>query len=281
MALRLSAVGESTGAHIHEYEARDVMLYALGVGAKAERELDFLYEGRGPKVLPTYAVVPAWPAMEEVFDLIGGDLLGVVHGGQTIRLHRPFAPEGRLVTVARVDGLYDLKRMATGFVTTETRDADGTLIAETTWHIIFRNDGGFDGPRPPKRPRITVPADAAPVFEWVEATSPEQALLYRLSGDRNPLHADPAIGEKAGFGKPILHGLCTFGYAGRAALHSLADGDPSRLVAMEASFQAPVWPGETLVIRGYSLDAGKFALVATTKERPEEVVVGNAFVEIA
>ncbi len=281
MALRPEAVGKTTREHVHIYEPRDVMLYALGVGAKRDRELDFLYEGRGPKVLPTYAVIPAWPAMVEVFDLVGGDLLGIVHGAQSIRLHRPFAPAGKLTTVARVEGLYDLKRMATGIITTETRDDAGALLCETSWQIVFRNDGGFGGPRPPKRPRVLVPEGAAPEFEWVEATSPEQALLYRLSGDRNPLHADPAVGEKVGFGGPILHGLCTYGYVGRAALHSLAGGDPARIVALEASFQAPVFPGETLVVRGYALDDGRHALVATTKERPEEVVVGNAFVEIA
>jgi acyl dehydratase len=281
MGLRPDAVGKTTSAHIHEYEPRDVMLYALGVGAKRDRELDFLYEGRGPKVLPTYAVIPAWAAMEEVFELVGGDLRGIVHGAQSIRLHRPFTPAGKLVTVARVEGLYDLKRMATGIVTTETRDGDGALLCETSWQIIFRNDGGFGGPRPPRRPRVVVPEGAPILFEWVETTSPEQALLYRLSGDRNPLHADPAIGQEVGFGGPILHGLCTFGYAGRAALHSLASGDPSRLTAMEASFQAPVFPGETLVIRGHALEDGRVALVATTKERPEEIVVGNAFVEIA
>ncbi len=281
MALQLSAVGKTTSAHVHEYGPGEVILYALGVGAKRDRELDFLYEGRGPKVLPTYAVVPAWPAMEEVFELVGGDLLGVVHGAQAITLHRPFAPSGKLTTVARVDGLYDLKRMATGVFSTETRDERGDLLCETSWQIIFRTQGGFGGPKPPKRPRVSVPEGAPALFEWVEATSPEQALLYRLSGDRNPLHADPAIGEKVGFGGPILHGLCSFGYVGRAALHSLAGGDPSRVKAMEASFQAPVFPGETLVIRGYALDGGRVALVTTTKERPDEVVVGNAFVEIA
>ncbi len=280
MALKPEAVGQVTGKHVHEYEERDVILYALGVGAKRDQELDFLYEGRGPKVLPSYGVVPAWPAMVEIFDLIGGDLLGLVHGGQQIRVHRPFAPSGLLETVARVDGLYDLKRMATGVVTTETRDLGGELVCETTWHLIFRNDGGFGGEKPPRRPKVTIPEGAPQLFEWVEATSPEQALLYRLTGDRNPLHADPAIGEKAGFGKPILHGLCTYGFMARAALASLGGGDPARFESMEASFQAPVWPGDTLVIRGYRLDDGRVAMVTTTKERPDEVAVGNALVSI-
>jgi acyl dehydratase len=280
MALKPEAVGQVTGKHVHEYEEKDVILYALGVGAKRDRELDFLYEGRGPKVLPTYGVIPAWPAMVEVFDLIGGDLLGLVHGGQQIRVHRPFAPSGRLETVARVDGLYDLKRMATGVVTTETRDQGGELVCETTWNLIFRNDGGFGGEKPPRRAKVTIPEGAPHLFEWVEATSPEQALLYRLTGDRNPLHADPAVGEKAGFGAPILHGLCTYGFMARAALLSLGEGDPARFESMEASFQAPVWPGDTLVIRGYRLDDGRVAMVTTTKERPDEVAVGNALVSI-
>jgi acyl dehydratase len=280
MALKPDAVGRVTGKHVHEYEERDVILYALGVGAKQDRELDYLYEGRGPKVLPTYGVVPAWPAMTEVFDMVGGDLLGIVHGGQQIRVHRPFSPSGRLETIARVDGLYDLKRMATGLVTTETRDQGGQLVCETIWSVIFRHDGGFGGEKPPRRPKVAIPEGTPPLFEWVEATTPEQALLYRLSGDRNPLHADPAIGEKAGFGRPILHGLCTYGFMARAAIFSLGGGDPARFESLDVTFQAPVWPGETLVIRGYRLDDGRVAMVTTTKERPDEVAVGNALVSI-
>lgn len=280
MGLRLDAVGKTTSEHVHEYTERDVMLYALGVGAKAA-ELDYLYEGRGPLVLPTYAVVPAWPALTECFELLGAELLGVVHGGQSIKLHRPFAPSGRLSTTATIEGLYDLKRLATGVVSTKTVDESGELIAETTWTIVFRFDGGFGGDKPPKRTRIVIPEGQAPLFTWEEKTSPEQALLYRLSGDRNPLHADPEVAAKAGFDAPILHGLCSYGFLGRAVIHSLAGGDPTRLLELEVSFQAPILPGETLRVAAHALDDERIALVMTTLERPDEIAVGNAFARLA
>lgn len=277
MALNPEAEGKTTGELVHEYGWKDAVLYALGVGAKAS-ELDFLYEAKGPKVLPTYAVVPTFHANGELFDVLGGNLLGVVHGGQKIRLHRPFEPKGRLTTVGKVASLYDLKRMAQAVITTETRDEGGTLLCETEWSIIFRLDGGFGGKAPPPSEKVRAP-DRSPDFRVEEATSPEQALLYRLNGDLNPLHADPAIGEKAGFGRPILHGLCTYGYVGRAVLHECCGGEPSRLKALAGQFRKPVWPGDTIVTEGWSED-GRVILRASTTERPTEYVFTNAYAEI-
>ncbi len=281
MALSIDSVGKVTEPLIHEYEARDVICYALGVGAK-KAELDFLYEGaerKGPLVLPTYAVVPTFPVCAELFEVIGGDLLGVVHGSQAITLHKPFAPSGRLTTVGKVAGVYDLKRMAQAVLTTETRDESGELVCETEWGIIFRLDGGFGGPRPPKSERHRTP-DREPDFVVEEKTTPEQALLYRLSGDYNPLHADPAIGEKAGFGDPILHGLCTYGYAGRAVLQQVCEGDVSRLKAFRGQFRRPVWPGDTLITSGWR-DGDQVVLQTRTAERPEEISFTNAIATVA
>ena len=273
MALNLDSVGKTTEPLVHEYRWQDAALYALGVGAK-KSELDFLYEGRGPKVLPTYAVVPTFPVCAALFELTGGDLMGVVHGSQACTLHKPFAPSARLTTVGKVEGIYDLKRMAQVTFSTETRDEGGELVCETEWGIIFRLDGGFGGPRPPKSEKHRAP-DREPDFVVTEKTSPEQALLYRLSGDYNPLHADPAIGEKAGFGDPILHGLCTYGYAGRAVLSELCDNDPSKLASIGGQFRRPVWPGDTLITSGWK--EGKDVILQTrTEERPEEMAFTNA-----
>jgi len=277
MALNIDASGKTTKALVHDYDWKDVALYALGVGATTS-ELDFLYEKRGPKVLPTYAVVPTFHVNAELFDVIGGDLLGVVHGGQGITLHKPFAPKGRLTTVGKVEGVYDLKRMATSVITTETRDESGELVCESEWNIIYRLDGDFGGERPPKTPRVKVP-DRAPDFVVEEKTTAEQALLYRLNGDLNPLHADPEVGEKAGFGKPILHGLCTYGYVGRAVLNEACGGDPARLHKLYGQFRAPVWPGDTIITQGWRED-GRVLLRATTKERPEESPFTNAWAEL-
>jgi acyl dehydratase len=277
MALNLEAVGKTTQPLKHTYRWQDAALYALGVGA-TRSELDYLFEKRGPKVIPTYAVVPGFTANMELFDVVGGNMLGVVHGAQKVRLHKPFAPADTLTTVGKVAGIYDLKRLATSIITTETRDGAGELVAETEWQIIYRLDGGFGGPPPPKTERVHTP-ERAPDFRVEEKTSPEQALLYRLSGDLNPLHADPEIGEKAGFGGPILHGLCTYGYAARAVLREAAGGDPSRLVSFSGQFRSPVWPGDTLITEGWNED-GRILVRMLTKERPETIVFGNAYAEI-
>lgn len=278
MALNPESVGQTTDDLVHEYDWKATVLYALGIGATRD-ELDFLYEKRGPRVFPTYAVVPTFAAIWKLLEATGGNVLGVVHGAQSITLHRPFAAKARLTTVGRVAGIYDLKKMGTSILTTETRDADGELVCETEWNLIWRMDGGFGGQRPPKTERTKVP-EREPDFVVEEKTSPEQALLYRLNGDLNPLHADPAIAEKVGFPAPILHGLCTYGYVGRAVLHACCDSDPARLKKLSGQFRKPVWPGDTIVTQGWR-EEGRILLRATTAERPDEFPFSNAYAEIA
>lgn len=281
MGLNIDAAGKRTEPIEHPYRWQDVALYALGIGAKAS-DLDFLYEKRGPKVFPTYAVIPTFEANRRLFDVIGGDFSGVVHGSQKITMHKPFAPEGTLTTVGIVEGVYDLKRMAQSTVRTETRDQSGELVCETEWVIMYLLDGGFGGEPPPRSPKIR-PPERAPDWVVEDPTSPEQALLYRLSGDLNPLHADPAAAEKAAKvtqGRPILHGLCTYGYVGRAILANECDSDPARLRSFYGRFSLPVWPGETIVTEGWRED-GRVIVRAATKERPTEYVFTNAYAELA
>lgn len=279
MALNPETVGTSTGELTFEYTWKDAVLYALGVGARADGELDFLFEGRGPKVLPTFAVVPTFAVPGKLLTAVGGDLLGVVHAGQKIVLHRPFAPSDTLVTTGKVAGIYDLKRMAQAVFTSETKSSSGDLVCETEWSILYRLDGGFGGEPPPRSPKVATP-DRDPDFCVEERSLPEQALLYRIAGhDLNPLHADPAIGEKAGFGRPILHGLCTYGFAGRAIVNKACDGDPARLKSLSGQFRKPVWPGDTILTEGWNVDGG-VVLRCSTKERPGEYVFSNAFAEI-
>ncbi len=275
MALNPDSVGKTTSEIVHTYGFRDVIRYALGVGARRDADLKFLYEGLGPLVLPTYAVVPSFEALEPLLDVVGGDMLGVVHGAQSITLHQPFEPSGKLRTIGKVAGIYDLRRMAQGVLSTETRDEQGALICEAEMQIIFRLDGGFGGERPPPTERVRAPS-RSPDFEVSEPTSPEQALLYRLSGDLNPLHADPEIATKAGFDAPILHGLCTFGFVGRAVLEQCCAGDPSRLKSLNGQFRKPVWPGDTIITRGWN-EGDRIVIQATTKERPDEFPFSNAY----
>ncbi len=277
MSLDLSSVGFETEPFSFEYDFKTTVLYALGVGA-TRSELDYLYEGRGPKVLPSFAVVPAYPALEPLVQRAGADMTKVVHGAQSITLHAPIPAQGKMETVARIDGIYDLKLLSQVVFSTRTTLL-GKMLFETQWTLLVRDVGGYGGPRPPKNQAPKIPKEQAPLFDKTETTGEEQALLYRLSGDLNPLHADPDFAREVGFEQgPILHGLCTFGYVARAVVSGACGADPLRLRKLEVSFKKPVWPGESLRTVGYEVD-GVIALSAFAAERPE-AVVGNAFAEI-
>lgn len=277
MSLDLSSVGAHTKAYAFEYDYRQTVLYALGVGA-TKSELDFLYEGRGPRVLPSFAVVPAFAPAAELFERTGSDPLRLLHGVQTVRLRRPLPPAARLETVGVVKGIYDMKKFAQVVLETQTTER-GEPLFETEWTLYVRDAGGFGGARPPKSDLPKVPSGETPTFSTPLGTSPEQALLYRLSGDMNPLHADPDFAARAGFAEgPILHGLCTFGVVTRALLRHLG-GDERRIRAIGAQFRKPVWPGETIRTDGYDLGSGRFALEAFAADRPDPVIT-NGWAEV-
>jgi acyl dehydratase len=281
MPFDLTLAGKPSAPSTFEYTWKDAVLYALGVGARKD-ELDFLYEGRGPKVLPSFAVLPKFQPMLELLAKSGGNLAMIVHGGERVTVHAPLASSGKLLTTATVRGFYDIRRFAQVLVDTRTEDASGRLVAETTSSIVFRGEGGFGGPPPPKEPPpVERPRDVAPTFSVEEVTSPEQALLYRLSGDLNPLHADPEFAKNVGFEKgPILHGLGTFGFMVRHVAKAVCGGDATRLRAFEAQFKRPVWPGDTLVTEGWQVRPDAIALQVRVKER-DEVVIGGAWATLA
>ncbi len=278
MAIDPLSLGYETPPIEFEYTWRDTVVYALGVGAKADEELDYLYEERGPKVVPTYCSVPTFAAFDALVDRIGCDRRGMVHHAQRIDVFKPLRPNARLRVSGRVAGLYDLKRMAMSVFSIDGFDEEGDRIIHGEVTVVLRNDGGFGGQRPPKAERIALP-DHPPDFESVEGVSPTQALLYRLRGDYNPLHADPDVAAEAGFEKPILHGLCTFGYAGRAVVRDACGGDPERLTTMRGQFRSPVFPGDTLVIRGW-IEDDRVLLSVTTAERPDAPCITNAYARI-
>jgi acyl dehydratase len=290
MPFDLSIVGQQSEPQLHPYTWKDTALYALGVGAKKD-ELPYLYEGRAPdgrsatsigpvhlKVLPSFAVVPTFKPMFDLLARTGGSFANVVHGGQRVLLRKPLASDGVFSTVARVKGIYDLRKFTIAHVETETNDAAGERVFDTLWTIIFRGEGGFGGQPPPREPSgIDIPKDRAADFRIEEATTPEQALLYRLSGDLNPLHADPEFAKSVGFEQgPILHGLCTYGHMVRHVARGACGGDATKLTGFEGSFKRPVWPGDTLVTEGWTVAPGKIALQVTVKER-SEVVIGGAW----
>jgi acyl dehydratase len=275
MALDLSLVGKDSAPSLFTYAWKDVVLYALGIGAKKD-ELDYLYEGRGPKVIPSFAVVPMFKPMFELIANTGGDLGMLVHGAQRVRLKAVLPPHGTLSTVAKVRGIYDLRRFAVVLVDTETKDASGAVVFDTTSQIIWRGEGGFGGETPPREEKLgEIPKGQPADFRVEEATTPEQALLYRLSGDINPLHADPAFAAKVGFEQgPLLHGLCTYGHMIRHVAKAACGGDATKITGFEGKFSKPVWPGDTLVTEGWRTAPGKVVLQVSVKERSENVLTG-------
>jgi acyl dehydratase len=273
-----SLAGQWSDPVSSEVTWRDTALYALGVGAKRD-ELDLLYEGReqaGPKVLPSFAVVPKFKPMLDLLAKSGGNLAMLVHSAERVTIHAPLAPRGRLMTSAAIRGFYDMRRFAQVLVDTKSADENGKFVAETTSTMLFREQGGFGGEPPPKEAApVDRPKDTPPEFAVEEVTSPEQALLYRLSGDHNPLHADPEFARSVGFAQgPILHGLCTFGFMIRHAAKALCGGDAKRIRAFEAQFRRPVWPGDRLVTEGWLVRPGAAALRVRVPERDEAVITG-------
>lgn len=275
MAIDPDSLGYETSPIEFNYGWRDTVVYALGVGALPEEELDYLYEGRGPNVLPTFSTVPTFAAFDPLVDRIGCDRRGMVHHSQQTDLFKPLRPNARLRVMGRVAALYDLKRLAMSVFSIEAFDEEDELIIRGEVTLVLRNDGGFGGARPPKTERIPLP-DRNPDFEAREQVAPTQALLYRLSGDYNPLHADPDFAAEVGFEKPILHGLCTYGYAGRALVRGACGGDPDKLATFRGQFSNPVFPGDTLVVRSWN-EGECVILAVSTEERPDQLCLSNAF----
>jgi acyl dehydratase len=280
MSLDATKVGTTTEPTRHEYDWRSQATYALGIGARRD-ELAYLYENTagGMKVYPTYAVVPAFTHVVQLIVATNANMAMVVHGAQKVIAHRAIPPQGTLETTGTLKGVYDLKKFAQLIIETKSTLA-GEPLFETEWSIIVRGAGGFGGDRPPADETPKIPKDKAPDFTVAQAPSPEQALLYRISGDTNPLHADPEFAARVGFAEgPILHGLCTYGFVARAVVNERAGGDAARLRKLSAQFRKPVWPGDTIVTQGWDLGGGVVGLQAMVEGRPD-AVVSNAWAEI-
>ncbi|MBD3141952.1 MaoC family dehydratase [Microbispora bryophytorum] len=277
MPLDHSLIGVESAPHERSWTSADTLLYALGVGAGTE-ELAFTTENSADvrqRVLPTFAVLAAQAPTGQRHGQRHGRRLGdfdpamLVHAEQAFELHRELPPAGRVRTTSTVTGIYD--KGSGALVTTEARAADaesGESLITSRSSVFIRGEGGFGGERGPRDEWAEPgrPPDHTVTYE----TRPDQALLYRLSGDRNPLHSDPAFAARAGFPRPILHGLCTYGITGRALLHAVAGSDPARFAAMSGRFSKPVFPGETLTVSIWvstrTSDGGATALFRTAKE---------------
>src|SRR5579885_692578 len=235
----------------HAYGPKDCILYALGLGLGQdptdEDELAFVYE-KNLKALPTFALVQGYTPYWLRNPQSGVTWKKVVHGEQAFTLHKPVMTEGHVIGKTRIVEVIDKGEGKGALVYSErkvTDKASGELLATLTQTTFCRADGGFGGPKKDAPPPHALP-ERAPDIVCDLPTRPEMALIYRLSGDINPLHADPEFAKAAGFPRPILHGLATFGVAGHALLKSLCGYDPARLTGMAGRFSAPVYPGETI-----------------------------------
>jgi acyl dehydratase len=235
----------------HRYTQRDTMLYALGVGLGTdpcnETELRFVYE-KDLLALPTLPVVLGYPGMWLKDPATGVDWVRLVHGEQGLRLHRPIPAEGEVIGRTRVCNIIDKGPGKGALIYTERTVSDaasGELLATLSSTTFCRADGGFGGPSGPVKTVHELPA-RTPDHSIDFATQPRAALIYRLSGDYNPLHAEPAVASAAGFKQPILHGLATYGIAGWALTQSVCGGNPAAVQSIDVRFSSPVYPGETI-----------------------------------
>jgi len=268
----------------HAYTERDSILYALGVGFGADplnlAELRFVYE-KELSTVPTMAAVLASPGfwMRDRQEL-GIDFLKLVHGEQGVTIHSPLPAAGTLVGESRVTRIVD-KGEGKGAVMhvekTLTDEADGRRIATVEMVLFLRGDGGFSKNGGGDEPAPAAPAtpDSAPDTTIELPTRADAALLYRLSGDINPLHIDPAVAGKAGFPRPILHGLATYGNACRGILATFCGHDASRLKSIRARLSSPVYPGETLVLDCWRQGGEEIAFRASVKERGVQVLANG------
>lgn len=276
--IRMDRIGETIGPEVHEYGVRDVILYHLGIGAGAD-DLRYVYEGApgGLIVCPTYAVVPAFGLFMNVLRLLEVPLASILHGEESIVLCGAIPPRGRLFTRGWASGVYDKRKAALLIVETETADDAGTVLFRTSASLFCRGLGGFGGDPGPRGEVRAIPEGRPPDFEVSRKTGEDQAALYRLSGDANPLHIDPAAAAAAGFQRPILHGLCTFGFAGRAVLAAACGNDAGRFKEFGCRFRAPVFPGETVVTAGWEMGGGLYHLRVFTGRGD---VLSNAYARV-
>ena len=279
MLLNLDVIGQTFELEPFEYDWKDCALYALGIGA-GTAQLDYVWEGSTDfKVYPSFAVIPTQPLVFEALRAINANFKKVLHGSQTIRVHRPLKSSGTLVSEGRITEVQDKGKSAIVIVETKTTDADGVPLFDTSWSIVCMGQGDFGGERG-QSPALPPADEGAPITSvTTESTTPSQALLYRLSGDLNPLHVDPNLATKVGFPAPILHGLCTYGYAMRAVIDSLCGGDPAKLKEFTARFSQVVYPGDALTVQiAPSVIPKQYRLEVSVEDK---VVLSGGLVEVS
>ena len=275
MPLNPDAVGSKSEPVEVSWTSKDALLYAVGIGAGHE-ELAFTTENSNeiPQlVFPTFPVVIGWGRGSAMGSIGTFNPALLVHGQQSVTLHRPIPVAGTVTLTSEITGMYD-KGNAAVVVSETTALMDGEPLYTNTGSSFMRGEGGWGGDRGPSGPK-NVPPERSADHEVTYLTDRDQAFVYRLSGDRNPLHTDPAFAAMGGFDTPILHGLCSYGFTGRALLHAVCGSDPANFRHVEGRFASPVIPGDALTIRTWSIGDGKslFTTSATPTAGGEERIV--------
>jgi acyl dehydratase len=266
------------------YGPRDAILYALGVGVGVDdptssSSLRYTYEA-GLQLLPTMAVIIGYPGFWLMEPQYGLDWQRVLHGEQTVELHQQLPAAAEVLSRLKIDAIYD-KGAAKGAILYSTREifesGTGAKLATLKSTSFLRGDGGFGGKAEGAPKPHVIPDHRAPDFTMDMGTRPDQALVYRLSGDLNPLHIDPAVAHRAGFERPILHGLCTYGIVGRALLASLCANEAKAFRKFGVRFSNPVFPGETIRTEIWRESQGVAAVRASVIERNVRVIDNGVF----
>lgn len=272
---RGAKIATSTG----EWSQDQVILYHLGIGAGQDKptdpkELEYTYE-KNLKVLPSFGVIPVFGAVGGMAGVPGLQInfALVLHGEQDIEIHRPIPVRAKIESSGRIAGIYDKGKAALIVIEVETKEVGGEKLFTNRFSIFARGEGGFGGEAGPKAGNDAPTRAPDAVVE--SKTVPHQALLYRLTGDKNPLHADPGFAKLGGFDKPILHGLCSFGIVCKAVVDELLDGDVTRVARYQARFAGVVFPGETIETSMWR-DGNKILIAAKSKERGAPVISNAA-----
>jgi acyl dehydratase len=272
MPLNPGAVGAVGDVRTMSWTSKEALLYAVGIGA-GQNDLAFSTENTNDveqRVYPTFAVVagsgtmsPGKSAMSEIGSF---NFAMLVHGSQAITLHRPIPVEGQATVQDKVVAMYDKTKAAVVVTEAETKLVSGEPLWTTRSSVFIRGEGGWGGDRGPSGPQ-NEPPTRTPDHEVTLQTTTDQAFVYRLSGDRNPLHTDPSFAAIGGFDRPILHGLCTYGFTGRALLSALCNNDVARFQHIEGRFSSPVMPGEALTVRMWTIEAGRTVFTTSVGDR--------------
>jgi len=249
------------------WDQKATQLYACAVGAMPENELSYLYEGAqgGLKVLPTYGVVPGLAVAGGLMSVAKFNPMMLLHGEQSITLHKPLPANFKGSLKGRISEVFDKGKAAVLGVTADAEDDKGEKVFSIHLTMFIRGAGGFGGERGSSDP-VNVPPERDPDHVINDKTTMQQAALYRLTGDINPIHIDPNFAKMGGFEKPFLHGLCTYGFVGRAALQALCGGDSEKFVSMEARFADRVELGDEIITKIWDMGNGEAIIQAESQK---------------